>query len=148
MSATGFSVRFKGHLCAAVKTGFARKPILFRVREGEEPFVADVAEQHVVLAARAPYNDILEDPTAAAEQLARLECARAIKRTEFAYRKLAAGGDHMLRGVKSVERLIQLVGGNGPTPGFRRGKRWKIVPHEVKKGPDNKSCGPDNNPAT
>lgn len=143
MISTAFGVRFKGHLCAGVKTGFARKPILFRLRDGEEPFRAEIS---VFLASEAP------DPTkpfgpAEWDRLARLECARAIKRTEEAYRKLAGGGNHMLRGVKSVERLIQLLGG-GPTPRMRRGKRWKIVPLEDEKKAENKSCEPVNNVST
>lgn len=60
------------------------------------------------------------------QRLARLECARAIKRTEYARRKMRqAGPDHMLRGVASVERILK------DAPDKRRagsGKRWKICP--------------------
>lgn len=122
MSATAYQVRFKGHLVAAVKTGFSRKPILFRARAGEQLFIAPVP---IFLESERPGSGS-EDW----EQLARLECARSIKRTEAAYRKLSGGGDHMLRGVKSVERLIQLME-DRVTPGKRRGKRWKIVPVQV-----------------
>lgn len=51
---------------------------------------------------------------------ARLECARAIKRTNVLRKKLS--GDHMLRGQAHVERLLR------DAYQTRRGKRWKICP--------------------
>ena len=110
----GFSVRFKGHLCAAIKTGFARKFILLRRHKGEEAFVSPIK---VFLESERPGTGP-EDW----DRLARLECARAIKRTEWARLKLR--GDNFLRGVASVERLLR------DYPDKRRpghGKRWKIV---------------------
>ena len=105
----GFRVRFKGHLCAAVKTGFSRKFILMRLHKDKEPFLSKV--------------ESWPDPPDQeyAERVARIDCARAIKRTEWARRKLQ--GDHFLRGVPSVERVLRDYG----TP-HRRGKRWKICP--------------------
>jgi len=109
-----YGVRFKGHLCGSVKSGVCRKPILLRAKKGEEPFRSlaydwDEVEQRPV-------------PEQEARKLARLECARAIKRTEAARRRLQ--GDHMLRGIETVERLLR---DHAMT---RRGKRWKIV--EIK----------------
>lgn len=111
---TAYNVRFKGHLCAAVSTGFARKPILVRKRKREMPFtvIVNIVEGD-------PDEDLLQYY----DKAARLECARAIKRTEGAYRRLT--GDHLLRGVPSVERLQQLL---KPGKTTRRGKRWKICP--------------------
>lgn len=111
---TAYNVRFKGHLCAGVQTGFSRKPILVRKRKNEMPFtvIVNIVEGE-------PDEALLEYY----DKAARLECARAIKRTQKAYRSL--NGDHLLRGVPSVERLQKLL---APGKVTRRGKRWKICP--------------------
>lgn len=111
MTPVAYFVRFKGHACASVRSGLSRKPILLRARKGEELFVSEVAD--VVL---TETNDPEDVPA-----LARLKCARAIKRTNELRRRLQ--GDHMLRGTAAVERLLR----DYATP-HRRGKRWKICP--------------------
>ena len=109
-----YGVRFKGHLCASVKSGLCRKPILLRARKGDAVFRS--------LARDWDDNEERPVPEQEARKLARLECARAIKRTEAARRRLQ--GDHMLRGIETVERLLR------DRAMTRRGKRWKIV--EIK----------------
>ena len=114
--ATTYGVRFKGHWCASVSSGLARKPILLRAHAGEKLFFATVP---VFLESERPGTG-----PADWDRLARLECARAIKRTDRARRLLK--GDHMLRGAKTVERLLR------DHPDRRRigsGKRWKICPN-------------------
>ena len=107
-----YFVRFKGHPCAAVKTGFSKKPILMRMREGEIRYESPI---EVFLESERPNKGPEEW-----DRLARLKCARAIKRTEYCRKKLQ--GDHMLRGVASVERILK------DYQMTRRGKRWKICP--------------------
>jgi hypothetical protein len=117
----GYEVRFKGHLCAAVKVGFARKPILMRARKLEEVYVEPLASL-----SEKPGTPINVGERAEVEMLARIECARAVKRTEEARRRLR--GDHLLRGVPSVERVLRDHADNR-RPGS--GKRWKICPVEI-----------------
>lgn len=115
-----FIVRFKGCVCAAVKTGVSRKPILLRARKAEQPFRVVVPEAADEIR-RLSENGIAADQDEISQRcikVARVECARAIKRTEAARRKLQ--GNHMLRGVPSVERLLL------DYKQTRRGKRWKI----------------------
>lgn len=100
------AVRFKGHLCAAVKSAVCRKPILLRRQAAEEPFL-------VPIEAREGEKDLT------GERRARVACARAIRRTERARRKLQ--GDHLCRGTPTIERLLRDYAQT------RRGKRWKIV---------------------
>lgn len=108
----GYTVRFKGHLCGTVRTGLSKKPLLMRAKTSEEQFVVLIEANNL-----APKVN---------QRLARLECARAIKRTEYARRTIRnAGRDHMLRGIPSVERILK------DAPDKRRagsGKRWKICP--------------------
>ena len=120
MRLTGFMVRFKGHPCTAISTGFCRKPVLFRVRKGEKPMLVEVIN---FVDLTSVSEDEGKELRALAEQRARIACARAIKRTEECYRRLR--GDHFLRGVPSVERLERLF---KPGPTTRKGKRWKICP--------------------
>ena len=104
-----YGVRFKGHWCAAVRTGYCRKTVLMRERSADERFISLV--------------DMNDPDRPEALMLARLECARAIKRTDEARRRLK--GDHFLRGVASVERILR-------DPPDRRWKgnkrRWRICP--------------------
>lgn len=112
----GFGVRLDGHWCAAVKTGFSRRFVLMRARKGEERFLSRinfVSDDRGALAYELRLN---------AERIARGACARAIKRTKWARRKLVDPHYDMLRGVANVERVLR--GANTS----RRGRRWKICP--------------------
>lgn len=114
MNPAAYIVRFKGHACAGVRSGLSRKPILLRANKGEEIFESKIP---VFVPVDADYPP--DYPAIAA----RLDCARAIKRTEAARRRLQ--GDHLLRGAPTVERLLR-----DHAKGKRRGKRWKICPVE------------------
>lgn len=118
-----YGVRFKGHWCAAVKTGFARKPILLRAKGSEERF-----EEPIELWPRD--EDMVSNPVA--KKRAHVACARAIKRTKEAFRRL--NNDNMLRGIPSLERLLVLMSTEMRN---RRGKVWKICPiyHESRTNP-------------
>lgn len=113
MSVLAYFVRFKGHRCAGVKSGLSRKPILIRARKAESTFESPV----VYFESEMSLHEVEE-----CRRVARLRCARAIKRTENARRRLQ--GDHMLRGTPVVERLLR------DSVSTRRGKRWKICPIE------------------
>lgn len=116
MSSDCYIVRFKGHVCAAVQTGLSRKPILLRKKKDEPAFVSELDFM--------PAPDFQSLDAIVADQNARLECARAIKRTNALRKKLS--GDHMLRGQPHVERLLR------DAYQTRRGKRWKICPADSK----------------
>jgi hypothetical protein len=105
---SAYSVRFKGCEVAGVRSGLSNRPLLLRKRKAEAPFIMPIDW----FFEEAAGNKIL------AANLARLECARAIKRTEYARRVLQ--GNHMLRGIPAVERLLR------DYQQTRRGKRWKI----------------------
>lgn len=107
-----YSVRFKGHLTCAVKSGISRKPILLRAKKNEPAFESPV--EPILDTAGLISQYAVEH----AHKVARLFCARAIKRTEEARRRLR--GDHLLRGTEIVERLLR------DHKQTRRGKRWKI----------------------
>lgn len=112
-----YQVRFKGHLCAAISCGLSRKPILIRARKKETIF-------EVII----PYSlgENIVSPFRLCSKVARLECARAIRRTEHLRKRLQ--GNHLLRGIKSVERLLR------DYEQTRRGKRWKICPLYAGEG--------------
>lgn len=113
-----YIVRFKGHVCASVPTGLSRKPLLLRARKGEAVFVEKILVGH------EPEVEDIGHVCVNGDKIARVACARAIKRTDAVRLKLRAAGDnHMLRGVQSVERLLR-----DPVKRSRRGKRWKICP--------------------
>lgn len=111
MNAEALLVRFKGHPCTAFKCALSRKPILLRAGKNEAVVVVRVTHHD---------NAGREISGAKAQRLARLECARAIRRTESLRRRL--NGNNMLRGTDTVERLLR------DHDMTRRGKRWKICP--------------------
>ncbi len=109
---TAFIVRFNGHACAAVKTGLAREPILFRARKGEEIYVQ-----------KSPWigEGLPAELEKMGERIARIACARLIKRTEFIKQILRRDLSlEDLKATKSGRRI--LMERTAPRPG----KRWKI----------------------
>lgn len=109
-----FIVRFKGHVCAGVMTGLSKHPLLLRKKKDESPFLFQCEHK------TGWEEDIANCYETEAET--RLRATRAIKFTNQVRRRLS--GDHLLRGVPSVERLLR------DAKQTRRGKRWKICIHE------------------
>lgn len=121
-----YGIRYKGHWCAGVRVGFARKPILIRAKKGQPRFEEPIPDEAVVIKRwlRVGLKASPATVKAQCDKVARVACARAIKRTNEAVRRVS-GSNHLLRGVPSVERLLALTSTEMRN---RRGKVWKICP--------------------
>lgn len=119
-----YYIRYQGQRCAAVRTGLANEPILFRAREKEEVFTA-----------KALYPNSVEDQDGPKEarkifiklcRAANLECARLIKRTKAVRRKLCDQQFEDMRLIDSAQRLA-LIGSSRS----RGGRQWKICRRSI-----------------
>lgn len=98
----GYKVHLNGRPTTAILTGLCRKPIFVRARKGDVPFFVLLLSDEWGIS-----------PVAV--------CWAHIRRTKRVARELH--GDHLLRGIPSVERVLQAKKFRN-----RRGRVWSIRP--------------------